>query len=345
MLFYFSYYHYHSKSKINNLPFARLTSLELLDLFETGSVKLKNVICDSKLPNHIKQLMPYFQKAIPGSNYYVEDEFNSHSNKLNTKFSVFHLNIRSLNCHHKELIAYLHLLNLKFDCICLTEVWKTNLNSYQSIFEDYIAFFAEPTDTNIGEVAMFVKNEYKICQRKEFKIQNSAKVKVEDLWIKITNTFGDKCVISVIYRHRRENVKLFTELLESSLSKIEKDRTIKHSILTEDLNIDFIKLYINNNTNEYLNTVIKNGFISTILLPTRVTSHARTLIDHIFYLARNSRIQVSPGNLMTDMSDHFANFLILHSSAKSKAANRPKVRIFSDRNKNNLLVKLNGKQS
>ena len=38
---------------------------------------------------------------------------------------------------------------------------------------------------------------------------------------------------------------------------------------------------------------------------------------------------------MTDMSDHFANFLILHSNTKSKAADRSKVRIFNDRNKNN----------
>ena len=35
---------------------------------------------------------------------------------------------------------------------------------------------------------------------------------------------------------------------------------------------------------------------------------------------------------MTDMSDHFENFVILHSRAKSKAAKRPKVRIFSDKN-------------
>ena len=91
---------------------------------------------------------------------------------------------------------------------------------------------------------MFVKNEYKICERKECKIQNSAKVKVEELWIEITNTFGDKCVISVIYRHPRGNVKLFTEQLESSLSKIENDRTIKHSILTGDFNTDLIKFDI-----------------------------------------------------------------------------------------------------
>ena len=137
------------------------------------------------------------------------------------------------------------------------------------------------------------------------------------------------------YTVTRGNVKLFTEQLESSLSKIENDKTLKRSILTGDFNIDLIKFDINNNTNEYLNTVIKNGFIPTMLLPIRVTSHACTLTDHIFYLSRTSKIQVSSGNLMTDMSDHFANFLILHSSTKSKAADRPKVRIFSDRNKNN----------
>ena len=86
------------------------------------------MISDSKLPNH--------------SNYYVEDEFYSYTKKLNTKFSVFQLNIRSLNYHHKEIVAYLQLLNFTLlDCICLTEVWKTSLNPYQSIFEDYMPFF------------------------------------------------------------------------------------------------------------------------------------------------------------------------------------------------------------
>ena len=97
------------------------------------------------------------------------------------------MNIQSLNCHHKELIAYLQLLNVKFDWICLSEVWTINLDLYQSIFEDYIPFFAELVDTNVGGVAMFVKNKYRICERKEFKILNSSKVKVEDLCIEITN--------------------------------------------------------------------------------------------------------------------------------------------------------------
>ena len=37
---------------------------------------------------------------------------------------------------------------------------------------------------------------------------------------------------------------------------------------------------------------------------------------------------------MTDMSDHFANFIILHSNIKFKEKGRPMVRIYSEQNKN-----------
>ena len=205
------------------------------------------------------------------------------------------------------------LLNLKFDCICLSEVWSINLKSYQSIFQDYIPFFVEPIDNKVGGVAMFVKNDYKVCEMNELKIPYSSKVRVEDLWVEVTNNFGEKHMVSVIYCHPKGNVKLFTEHFEKSLSKIENNRFIKHSISTGDFNVDLIKFDLNNNTNEYLNTVLKNSFIPTILLPTRVTSvHACKLIDHIYYLSRNNRMQIASGNLMTDMSDHFANFIILY---------------------------------
>ena len=124
------------------------------------------------------------------------------------------------------------------------------------------------------------------------------------------------------YRHPGGDIKQFTEQLENTLSKIENDKTIKHNIITGDFNIDLIKFDLNDNTNEYLNTVLKNGFIPTILLPTRVTSHSCTLIDHIYHKSRNSKIQILSGNLMTDMSDYFANFIILHSKNKNKAVDR-----------------------
>ena len=71
----------------------------------------------------------------------------------------------------------------------------------------------------------------------------------------------------MIYRHPGGDVKQFRERLENTLSKIDNDKTIKHNIITGDFNIDLIKFDLNDNTNEYLNTVLKNGFIPTILLP------------------------------------------------------------------------------
>ena len=84
------------------LPFANLTNLEIQNLYETGSDKLKHILDNSILPKYHRQLVPYFQQIIPGSYYYGEHEFNSYTNKIKQKFSVFHLNIRSLNCHHKN---------------------------------------------------------------------------------------------------------------------------------------------------------------------------------------------------------------------------------------------------
>ena len=62
-------------------------------------------------------------------------------------------------------------------------------------------------------------------------------------------------------------------------------------------------------------------------------SHACTLIDRIYYLFRNNRMQIASGNLMTDMSDHFADFIILHSNIKSRETDRPMIRIYSEQNK------------
>ena len=44
-------------------------------------------------------------------------------------------------------------------------------------------------------------------------------------------------------------------------------------------------------------------------------------------------MQIASGNLMTDMSDHFANFIILSSHIESKETDRPMVRIYSEQNK------------
>ena len=122
------------------LPFADHSGLELQNLFETGYDKLKNIINNSKLPKHINQLIPYFANSVPGSIYYVEDKFNPYIIKIRPRFSVFHLNIRSLNCHHKELIAYLHLLGRR----------QANLCFHFAGGEENLPDIAKPRDASMG---------------------------------------------------------------------------------------------------------------------------------------------------------------------------------------------------
>ena len=87
------------------------------------------------------------------------------------------------------------------------------------------------------------------------------------------------------------------------------------------------------NTGEFLNTMLSHDFMPTILLPTRVTNHSCTLIGHIFYYSKTFKNNFLTGNLFTDISDHFANFLPLDSNKKFYPKERPNVRIFGDKKK------------
>ena len=52
-------------------------------------------------------------------------------------------------------------------------------------------------------------------------------------------------------------------------------------------------------------------------------------------------MQIASRNLTTDMSDHFATFIILHSNIKSKETDRPMIRIYSEQNKHTLFDEVN----
>ena len=96
------------------------------------------------------------------------------------------MNVRSLNKHHKELVTYLLLLNMKFDRICLSKVWNYNLEFYRNIFQNYVSYFEPPKGTNIGGVAIFIKRDLKVNNKaRDYLIESSETVKVENLWHEI----------------------------------------------------------------------------------------------------------------------------------------------------------------
>ena len=107
------------------------------------------------------------------------------------------------------------------------------------------------------------------------------------------------------------------------------------TILTGDLNIDIIKIE-NEITLEYVSTLMSYGYLPYITLPSRITEYSATCIDHIFIkYAKNSRLQPTStlsGMFYCDITDHLPCFVSLKSNLYVDNANRPKVRLFGDKN-------------
>ena len=168
-----------SESLLQFLSYFNLSDLDLQNELQSSSEKFKYIINNFTLPNYINQIIPSSSNF--QTKYLTEDDFNASVSTLNTKFSVFYLNIRSLNSHHGKLLAYLQTLNHKFDYVCLSEICNYNLDFLQNLLPDYAPYFDKVTNSNIGGVAIFVKNTYLVSERKDLKITNSESVKTENI--------------------------------------------------------------------------------------------------------------------------------------------------------------------
>merc|ERR1712240_460962 len=148
---------------------------------------------------------------------------------------------------------------------------------------------------------------------------------VENKWIscKVDN---QNIIIGGIYRHSNQNIESFNNALKSTIEKI-NDNTL--TIILGDINIDLIEEN-DANVNCYLNNYFENNFIPLITLPTRITHHSATLIDHIFVKIPKKLIQnkCSSGNLIADIADHLPNFAFIDIKIPS-IKNRPIIRLFT----------------
>ena len=91
----------------------------------------------------------------------------------------------------------------------------------------------------------------------------------------------DITVIGGIYRHPSHNIKTCCSRFEMSLEII-RNHDIP-CVISGDFYINLTKYKVNSDTSDYLNTLILNNCMPTIILPTRITKNSSTLIDHIYY--------------------------------------------------------------
>ena len=66
-------------------------------------------------------------------------------------------------------------------------------------------------------------------------------------------------------------------------------------------------IYNNQNAALYLETIYSNGYLQKVGKATRICKSSYSLIDHIVYKSNSKNL--CSGTIVTDMSDHFMNFI------------------------------------
>ena len=124
-----------------------------------------------------------------------------------------------------------------------------------------------------------------------------------------------------MYRSPSFDPNTFLNQLDIKLELLRRHKN-KHIILVGDNNLDLLKFENFEPANKLINSLSEHGFIPVISIPTRITSHSATLIDHIFI---NSGATVTKsGVICEDMSDHLATFvkILIDPNKASKMSER-----------------------
>ena len=140
---------------------------------------------------------------------------------------------------------------------------------------------------------------------------NTTNDEYESIWIEINNEKSKNIVCGSIYRHPRNNndhFKNFLQYLESSLNKLIKEN--KEIYLCGDFNIDLLKIEEISNYKNFYKLMSSYGLLPQIIQPTRECGNSSTIIDNIF--TNNMSNSIQSGNILTDLSDHYSQFIMVN---------------------------------
>ena len=163
----------------------------------------------------------------------------------------------------------------------------------------YYFFEFTPSETYAGGTLLYIANHL------SYKCQNDLNIykknELESTFIEIVNPKKSNIIVGVIYRHPSMDLTDFNcNYLNKLLENISKEQ--KSIFLLGDFNVNLLNYNEHNQTNEFLDSLASNSFISLILQRTRITSHSNTLIDNIFSNVIDP--DIISGNLTTTIYGH-----------------------------------------
>ena len=322
---------------MSKLPFQSLSNNEVENLFSSQqkATKIQKLIEEKRIGKKLNPTLRNFSSNTGiDCRYFTEKHLNKKTAKLYPKLSIYHHNIRSLNKHIGELIDLLNSLDQKYDIICLSEIWATNLYFLQGALAPLYKFeYEPPKSSQTGGVGVFYKSHFKVKYQNELKLTDSTEP-IEDIWLELSDN-NQTFSVGVVYKHPKANISTFNNLLEASLEQIVQSKTIQTCFLAGDFNIDLLEVENHHPTQTFIDTITSNSFVPCILLPSRVTKSTSTLIDNIFlYQTKIKENQsILSGNIYSDISDHLPNITHLSFPGKKSPPNRPHIRLINSSRK------------
>lgn len=214
-------------------------------------------------------------------------------NKININFTILHQNIRSISKNLNELKIFLSQCNKNIDCVVLSETWKVdNIDIYK--MQGYDIIYNNGNFNKSDGLIVYIKSNIKYSHRI---------IEINEINIlELTLNFEDKKIkILAVYRSPASSPLTFMNNLKDLLENSQNNQD--YSILIGDLNIDILS--DNDCTNEYLNIMSENSFISTINSITRPNNQTGTCIDHAFIKSATELDFIIPFIIKTDITDHF----------------------------------------
>ena len=262
---------------------------------------------------------PYYDLDL-SCKYFNDNEFiEKCANIKNLKFMSW--NIQSLNSKFEQLKDYIDFLKTKIiqiDVIALQETFSI-INPDMFKLDNYDLIYINRKSRG-GGVGFYVKKGIKFKILKN--ISNFEDKLFESLSIQIEyNT--KKFILSSVYRPNspiqgmtaNEQLTSFIDKFSDLQTQINNYKC--ESYIFTDSNIDILRFEQHEQTNEFLNLCLANGFISLITRPTRISRTIATCLDQIY--TNSTNVKFESGILLNNISDHLPVFTITsHPYKKSK---------------------------
>ena len=242
-------------------------------------------------------------------NYYSVDEFSKANFDSSKCFSIFHLNIHSIQLHFEELKLLLQLIDFKFDIIAISEskLEKGVEPIVDITLENYHNPIGTPTEATKGGVLLYISKNLNFKPRNDLNIYASKQV--ESKFVEIINPSKSNSLIGIIYRHPSMSGDEFNEEYLRPLThklNLEKNKNIH---IAGDFNFDLLNVSSHNPTSDFFDLLTSNFLLPMISLPTKINPTNNTLIDNVF--TNQFDPDLISGNLTIGISDHLPSFLII----------------------------------